>query len=241
MLSSDKSRGTHAPMTSESESKAAHRAAPGVIFDLDGTLADTLLDLTNSLNHALESLGYSAIEPPAVRRMVGDGLPTLIERAAGIRDPRAVSEMVTRFTDHHGEHYLDHTALYSGTAELLAGLVGRGCPMAILSNKPHHFTKKVCDALLSDWPFVAVEGACDRTPRKPDPRGAQVILARMDRSPQNTFMVGDTIADIETAQRAGMKSIAVTWGFRDAEELAAAGADFVADCPEQIGNLVGAG
>lgn len=227
-------------MTIESELNATHCAAPGVIFDLDGTLADTLLDLTSSLNHALESLGYSAIEPPTVRRMVGDGLPTLIERAARTRDPEAVSEMVSRFTEHHGEHYLDHTALYPGTADLLAELRGRGCPMAVLSNKPHHFTMRVCDALLTGWPFVAIEGASDRTPRKPDPQGAQAILARMDRSPQDTFMVGDTIADIETARRTGMKSIAVTWGFRDADELAAAGADFVADRPEQIGIFVGA-
>ncbi|MCH7719548.1 MAG: HAD family hydrolase [Planctomycetes bacterium] len=227
-------------MTIESELKATHSDAPGVIFDLDGTLADTLLDLTSSVNHALASLGFAAVEPVGVRRMVGDGLPMLIERAAGTRDPRAVSEMVTRFTDHHGEHYLDHTALYPGTAELLAELVGRGCPMAVLSNKPHHFTIRVHDALLTDWPFVAVEGASDRTPRKPDPHGALGIVARMDRSPQNTFMVGDTIADIETARRVGMKSIAVTWGFRDADELAAAGPDFVADHPEQIGNFVGA-
>jgi len=227
-------------MTIESELKATHRAAPGVIFDLDGTLADTLLDLTSSLNHALQSQGYSAIDPPTVRRMVGDGLPTLIERAARTRNPQAVSDMVAQFTNHHDDHYLDHTVLYPGVSDLLAELLDKGCPMAILSNKPHHFTMRVCGALLTDWPFAAIEGAGDRTPRKPDPHGARGIIARMDRSPQDTFMVGDTVADIETAQRAGMKSIAVTWGFRDADELAAAGADFVADRPAQVGNFVGA-
>lgn len=193
-----------------------------VIFDLDGTLADTLEDITDAMNDVLAEIGREPVTPGRMRRLVGEGLPVLIERAAGIDDAKTVASLVQRYRPAYAARMLRRTRLYPGIDEALDALAGAGASMCVLSNKPHYFTEPMCDALLSRWGFVRCLGHRNDGPRKPDPAGALELAQAMTRVPQDVFFVGDSDVDVQTAHNAGMPSIAVTWGFRDRDELTAA-------------------
>lgn len=212
--------------------------ASGIIFDLDGTLVDTLDDLTNSLNQVLAEYRLPPVTPALVRQMVGDGMTALLQRATGWNAVVRLAAMERAYSPVYARMLLNESRLYPGVSEMLDVLAGSSRPMCVLSNKPHRFTVPLCEALLGRWGFVAFEGHQDGGPRKPNPTVARALAAQMGCVAGEVFFVGDSAVDVQTAKNAGMKSIGVTWGFRGAEELVQAGADYVIEHPREVSELV---
>lgn len=210
----------------------------GIIWDLDGTLADTLRDITDAANAALASEGLAALPAASYRGLVGRGSRRLIEDAAKTLDLAAINRMHATFLDHYAQHALDHTKLYDGVEDVLHHYVSAGVPMSILSNKPHDFTLTVVDALLAWAPFVKVAGLRDGHARKPDPTDALAICERMGLEPAHLVLIGDSEVDMETAHRAGMGAVGVTWGFRDEGTLRSAGAELIVSRPAALRTIV---
>jgi len=218
----------------------SHKTAspPGVVFDLDGTLADTLQDITDALNVAMGSIGQPPLPPARVRPFVGQGLPVLLSLASGLIEEATITILVERFREHYQRHLLDKTVLYPGIPAVLDRLTAAGCPLAVLSNKPHDSTQVVCRELLARWPFTAFLGWDGRRPRKPDPTGALELADALHRDPGSIVFVGDSDVDLLTALNAGMRPVAVTWGFRDVEELLQAGATVLINRPAQLAEAI---
>ncbi len=212
--------------------------SPGVIFDLDGTLVDTLDDITDSINVVFAADGHGPISPERVRELIGEGLRTLLSRASGIDDPRRLTAFVEGYCRVYPERMLTRTHLYPGVAELLDEFTRLGVPMAVLSNKPEEFTVPICQSLLARWPFVAFRGSGNGQPRKPDPTQALDLAGEMERAPADVLFVGDTTGDILTARNAGMTSVVVTWGYRDRDQLATAEPAHWIDEPSQLAALL---
>lgn len=212
-----------------------------VLFDLDGTLLDTLEDLARSGNEALEGLGFPPHPLEAYRHFVGDGVRTLVSRILPADAPTAaeIELGVARMLDAYARRWRDHTRPYAGVPTLLDGLFERGLKVAIFSNKPHDFTCMTVEALLSPWPFDEVLGASDTVPHKPDPAGALVVARRLGIVPAAFLYCGDTNTDMWTAKAAGMKACGALWGFRDEDELRASGAEILLRRPEDLLDYVG--
>jgi len=196
-----------------------------VLFDLDGTLLDTLEDIADSTNAALESMGFPGHDVQAFRTLVGDGMDTLIRKALpeANRDGATRRECEVRLRQEYGRRWAAKTRPYPGVPELLDALEARGIALAILSNKPDDFTKLMAEELLGAWRFAAVEGARDGVPKKPDPTAALEIAARLGFDPPTFIYMGDSGTDMRTALAAGMAPAGATWGFRP-WELEPAGA-----------------
>lgn len=216
-----------------------HVALPiGLIFDLDGTLVDTLDDIADSLNLVLEESGRARLSRMHVRSIIGEGLTNLIRRASGVENPEELARLVARYRAVYRERMFVHTQPYPGIEDLLDALTERRIPMCVLSNKSHEFTVPMCGELLSRWSFVRVIGATDEATRKPDPRNALDLAQAMELEPHQVWFVGDSNVDVHTGRNAGMRTIAVTWGLRDREELVAANPDAILDDPKQIVSVV---
>lgn len=212
-----------------------------LIFDLDGTLVDSLRDVAESLNACLELLGAPDHPIEHYRYMVGEGLPVLCRRAVGQSHPHLVDRLLELARPLYRTRLIEHTRPYAGVAELIAALKARSIPLAVLSNKPHDLTVRVVEAF---WPgdvFAPVVGYMEEVGRKPSPVGLQRIASVVGVSPAETWMIGDTPTDIETARAAGAASIGVTWGFRPVGDLIAAGVDCVVDQPDEIVALIDTG
>lgn len=207
-----------------------------VIFDLDGTLLDSLADIAESMNIVMRERGFGEHSLDSYRAFVGDGVAVLVERALppGRREREEVASCVERMREVYGQRCSDLTRPYDGIAELLDALVGRGLPLAVLSNKPHDLTVRLVSDLLATWPFACVFGERAGVPRKPDPTSALEVAARLGVAPRECLYVGDTPTDMATATAAGMPSVGACWGFRDAEELRNAGAGALASTPEEV-------
>jgi len=205
-----------------------------VIFDLDGTLADTLRDIAVSANEALRRMGVPEHPLDAYRYFVGDGVAMLAERALPADARARVPEFASAFDLAYREHYLDTTRLYDGMAALVEALRARGLRLAVLSNKPDKFVRATVAALTGEGIFSAVLGVRDDVPRKPDPRGALRVAAELGVSPARVLYLGDTSTDMVTARAAGMEPVGVAWGFRPREELVAAGARRIVERPEEV-------
>ncbi len=192
-----------------------------IIFDLDGTLLDTLDDLTASLNRALAERCLPPHPARRVRRMIGDGVHWLVRRALprGAHTPELEQDLVRAFRRDYNRRWDQATRPYPGVPELLDQLAAAKLPLAVLSNKPHEFCVQMVDSLLADWAFHRVIGGGDAFALKPDPAGALEIATTLDVPPADCMLVGDSMVDIQTAHAAGMVPVAVTWGFRDEEEL----------------------
>lgn len=214
-----------------------------VIFDLDGTLADTLESIASAVNTCLGKLGRKAIPLDDYRYLVGDGLRPLCVRVLrdGAGDPsdEMVEQLETDVKDHYSRHLLDHVALYDGILELLVRLGNDGVLLAVCSNKPDRHTRLLVKALIPSGTFGAVLGARDDLPRKPDPASALQVALRLGVAPSDCLFVGDTSIDMETARNAGMIPVGVSWGFRPRDELEKAGARHIVDRPEKIAALIG--
>ena len=212
-----------------------------VLFDLDGTLLDTLEDLGDSMNVALQSLGYPSHEMDSYRYFVGDGVEILARRALpeeARRDEALVRECVTRMRAQYARRWKDKTHLYPGMSELLDGLAQRGVKSAILSNKPHPAVVEVVDHFFKSWHFDTALGARPGVPIKPD-AGAALEVARVMAVPPGAFLyVGDTNTDMATAVAAGMFPVGALWGFRTEKELRESGARALAARPQEILDLL---
>jgi phosphoglycolate phosphatase len=211
-----------------------------VMFDLDGTLLDTLADLASAMNGALASLSYPQHRTDAYRNFVGDGVDILAQRALPphARDQATVEQCVAGMRRIYADDWAVQTRPYDGIAELLDGLSAAGVITAVLSNKPHDMTVKVVDALLAQWSFQRVDGAKPGIARKPDPGSALASCLALGVSPAEVAYVGDTDTDMRTAVSAGMYPVGALWGFRDEEELVAAGAIATIAHPAQLLPLV---
>jgi len=211
----------------------------GVLFDLDGTLADTLGDLAHATNRALGQLGCPAHPVEAYRRMVGDGVKQLLARALPRDKQDLVDQAVRLMREHYDKHCFDLTRLYPGIPELVAALRGRGLTLAVLSNKPDDFTRRMIDRYFVPSPFAIARGQRPGVPLKPDPTAARNIAEELGIPPARWVYLGDTNTDMRTARGAGMDPVGVLWGFRDREELVESGAREIIEQPGELLALLG--
>ena len=207
------------------------------IFDLDGTLLDTLDDLAHSMNRVLESRGLPVHPVDRYRYFVGDGANVLVKRV--LPEDRAGDEefcafCLTDFLEDYGKNWASRTRLYPGIAEMLDSLLKRDFRLGVLSNKPDAFTRLCVERYLGRWNFQAVMGERPGVRRKPAPDGALEIAGRLGIDPERCLYFGDTSIDMKTAQGAGMFPIGVLWGFRDEKELSAAGARLLLKRPADL-------
>ena len=207
-----------------------------VLFDLDGTLLDTLEDIADAVNRALSSLSFPAHPVEAYRKFVGEGIAVLARRVLppdrqGEADARACLEAVSR---EYGGGLLVKTKPYDGIPELLKELVKRKIPIAIASNKPHELTLRSVATLFSGIPFGAVFGQRPGIPAKPDPTQALAAARVIGAAPGGCAYVGDSSIDMQTAVAAGMFPVGVLWGFRTREELLEHGAKALIAHPREL-------
>jgi len=209
-----------------------------IMFDLDGTLADTLADIAAAANHALGRLGRPTIATPRYRYLAGQGLRYLMTEALGPHHNDLVEAGIAHFRAHYAEHDTDHTRPYAGVPELLDELASRGLVMAVLSNKPHDATERLVRRVFDRWRFDAVVGHRPGAALKPDPASALAIAAKLVVPPPRWLYVGDTKVDMQTASAAGMFAVGVLWGFRGEDELRASGAKAIVRTPGEILGLI---
>lgn len=207
-----------------------------VLFDLDGTLLDTLSDLADAVNAVLEKAGHPTHPVDAYRYFVGSGIMKLVERTlpAELRKPEIIKDYVTRFNAEYELNWNAKTGPYPGILEMLHALHAKGLDLAILSNKPHEATLKTAGYFLKDVPFKQVFGARPGVPVKPDPAAAFEIAQVMGHETAEFAYLGDTCIDMDTATAAGMFAVGVTWGFRPAKELLDHGARVLIDHPMEL-------
>ena len=206
-----------------------------LIFDLDGTLLNTLPDIQESLNEVLTQEGLPTHGENDIRFFVGNGLEQLVVRAlpAGLRRPPHVKAVLQKFIALYKTRQCSKTRPYNGIQELLAQLRSEKFPLAVLSNKDHVNTLEVVEYFFPGI-FQIILGFRDNVPPKPHPAGALEIAEKFKLPPKKILYVGDSNVDMETAQAAQMDAVGVTWGFRPQEELSRAGASYLAKNPSEI-------
>lgn len=209
-----------------------------VLFDLDGTLVDTLEDITRCVNTCLASLDESPKSKEAVRAMVGDGIDLLCQRALTRPTPGRVDQMVRCMKAYYRKQVVETAAPYPGVVKMLQGLRQWGLRLGILSNKPHDLTERVTECLFPKGVFFKVLGHSTGLPRKPDPAGALKMAGIIGLDPQDFLYVGDSPVDIQTGKAAGMTTVGVTWGFRSEEELEVEEPHLLVHHPQEILNWI---
>jgi phosphoglycolate phosphatase len=207
-----------------------------VLFDLDGTLLDTLADLADSSNAALAAMGLPEHPLEAYKYFVGDGLEKLVRRAIGTENgsEAAVARGIQLTQQEYARRWADKTRPYPGIPDLLDRLTALAIRMTVFSNKPDEFTRLCVTRLLSAWHFEVIQGATAELPKKPDPRGALAIATKLGLAPAEILYLGDTNTDMWTAVVAGMYPVGALWGFRAADELRAAGAAVLVASPMEV-------
>jgi len=207
-----------------------------VIFDLDGTLLDTLDDLADSANRVLAGCGYPVHPVESYRYFVGDGLQILIERILpeSDRTPEVIQRVAAVFKNDYSCNWHVKSTMYEGIDVMLDGMVQAGLQLSILSNKPHEFTRLCVEQMLGAWTFEPLLGACPNVPKKPDPAGAIEIAGRLQLDPAEILYLGDTATDMKAAIGAGMYPVGALWGFRTADELKQSGAAQLISSPPQL-------
>jgi phosphoglycolate phosphatase len=209
-----------------------------VLFDLDGTLADTLADLASATNWALQQVGCPPCTVDSYRYKVGDGAREMCERALPA-DKQGLAEDVLRLMgQQYDKHCFDLTRLYPGIADLISALTQRRLSLAVLSNKPDEFTKRVIAHYFQPSPFAIVRGQLPNVPLKPDPTAALQITQELGIPPAHWLYLGDTNTDMHTARAAGMHPVGVLWGFRDRAELLGSGAEHIVANPRDLLDLL---
>jgi phosphoglycolate phosphatase len=205
----------------------------GVIFDLDGTLVDTLEDIGDAMDRVLAREGAPGHTYAEYRYLIGHGIRNLVTEAlpAELRSDERIARCYERMIDDYGRHSLVKTRAYEGVPELVRALRADGVPLAIHSNKADAPTQAIVAALLDPADFVAVRGARPDAPLKPDPAVALAIAARFGVPPARVAYLGDSLVDMRTATAAGMLAVGALWGFRTREELEESGAAVVIDAP----------
>lgn len=204
-----------------------------VLFDLDGTLTDTLADIADAMNRALRLHGLPEWPLEAYRYLVGDGAKKLAERA--VRDRQELALSVQRaYQAYYETHTLVKTRPYDGVPELLRTLQEMGLKLAVFSNKPDADTKGVVAHFFPEIRWAAVRGQVEGVPVKPDPTGALAVARAMDVPPDEVLYLGDTSTDMQCALNAGMYPVGALWGFRTAQELEESGAAVLAAHPADV-------
>lgn len=204
-----------------------------VVFDLDGTLTDTLDDIATAMNRALKLHGLEPWPVPDYRYLVGNGARVLASRA--VRDRQDLMPAVLRdYQAYYGAHALVKTAPYPGIPELLDALAARGLKLFVLSNKPDADTRNVISHFFPGIPFALVRGQLEGVPVKPDPAPALALAEEAGLPPAAFAYLGDTSVDMTCAVAAGMRPVGVLWGFRTAEELTKSGAEILLSVPADL-------
>lgn len=216
----------------------------GAIFDLDGTLLDTLDDLAASGNYVLGKFGFDPVPVEGFRYYVGNGLRNMIRRALGASlqnsprdievDDELISEMLLAVNEHYSANWHNATRLYVGIDKLLAQLQARRIPFSICSNKDDAFVKEMVRHYFCGVYFAGAIGQRGDVPLKPDPAGPMMLADRMRLRPQDIVFIGDTKVDMQTAVGSGMFPVGVSWGFRPKDELLGNGARLIVNEPEEI-------
>lgn len=207
------------------------------IFDLDGTIADTIQDLAEAVNYGLCEMGYPEHNLTEYKQFVGNGAKKLCYRALPDDKKSEADRLHELFSAYYGEHFLDNTALYPHIHETLTKLAENGVTLAVATNKPQDFAREIAKKLLPDVEFSAVLGGCDERPKKPDTAIIREILTPLLPC-EKIFMIGDSNVDIQTAKNAGITSIGCAWGFRGRQELTEAGADYIIDTADEITEII---
>ena len=207
-----------------------------VLFDLDGTLLNTIDDLADAGNWVCAQNGWPTFTVAQFKMMVGNGIPKLVERfsPAEARTPERLAATLAEFSARYDAHKEDKTAPYPGIPELLAALKAEGIQTAVFSNKADAFCGKIIEHYFGPGSFSLVRGSRPGVPTKPDPAGVYSLMADLGAAPESTLFVGDSDVDILTGHNAGLPALGVLWGFRGEAELTAAGADALAAKPEDI-------
>lgn len=201
------------------------RAFEAVIFDLDGTLVDSLADIGGAMNHALGQHGFPTHPLAAYAQFVGEGVVKLVERAAPVEASLPVREaLLATYREYYERHSLDTTRPFPGIDEVLSALEAVGTRTAVLSNKSDGYTRDIVAGLFPSGRFARVYGERAGVARKPDPSSALALAGELEVDPARCAFVGDTGVDMGTARRAGMIAVGVTWGFRGEPELREHGA-----------------
>lgn len=209
-----------------------------VIFDLDGTLLDTLEDIAISCNYVLKQYNKSPLPVEDFKLLVGEGADKLLKDILPDLNSDELIQARAYFEEHYSKQFDKNTKLYENINKMLTFFKARGYKMAVLSNKPNNFTKKCVFKYLNNWNFDAVYGVREGIPRKPNPAGAIEILKELDINPKECFYVGDTSIDMITGNSADLTSIGVLWGFREKKELLENGAKFLVENPSELIKLV---
>jgi phosphoglycolate phosphatase len=208
----------------------------GILFDLDGTLLDTLADLSDAMNRVLEQKGFPLHSKDDYRHYVGNGALMLVKRALPKNrcDHVTLRSCLDAFLREYGGNWMVRTRPYKGVAEMLDVLTKRDLKMAVLSNKPDEITNKSVSELLSKWTFDAVIGQRDGVPLKPDPTAALEIAEQLGMLPAEFVYLGDSMVDMQTAVAAGMFPVGALWGFRSRAELVEGGAQALIKKPTDL-------
>lgn len=204
------------------------------IFDLDGTLLNTITDLGKACNYALETMGFATHPIQAYAYMVGNGVRNLMKKAQQDADEETIDILLQHFKSYYNEHCLDSTKPYPGIPELLEKLTAKEVALAVASNKYQEATDKIIAGCFPDFNFVAIEGQQENRNRKPDPSIIFSVLEKYPVVKKDVLYIGDSGIDIECAKRACVESIGVSWGFRSVGELRRANADYIVSHPAEI-------
>ncbi len=224
-------------MTKTSDSPQRYSA---VIFDLDGTLLDTLEDIAEAMNHVLKKRGHRTFGVGDYKALVGDGIEVLIRRAFSPSPPgdEETAEIIGEFRAEYERRWRNHSRPYPGIRSLLRALVARGISLAVLSNKAHVFTERMTLELLPEFKFRSIKGAVPGVPLKPDPAPALLIAEELGVPAASFAFLGDTKMDIIAARSAGMLPVGALWGFRGEEELRSNGAAALISSPMELLDLL---
>jgi phosphoglycolate phosphatase len=207
-----------------------------VLFDLDGTLVDSLDDLTDAVNHMLAGFGRQPLEPAQVRQLVGKGARNLVQRALATDSPDDIDGGLAAFTEFNALHIADKSRLYPGARELLQHLATDSIRLAVISNKQEALSRLILKTLEVDAFFDFIAGGDTFPEMKPSPLPLERVIEEFSCSPAEAVMVGDSINDIQAGNRAGITTIGCRWGYGGAEELN--GADYQAACLADIASII---
>lgn len=209
-----------------------------IIFDLDGTLIDSLEDIANCMNQVLEELNIPTHKIDDYKYFVGGGISVLVDNALIGYNQEIKEEVTKKFKIVYDQKLHSKTKPYDGIYELLDELVKLDCNLAVLSNKPHEFTIQYVDSLFKKYNFKEVHGQKNNIPKKPNPIAAIDIAKSLDTPCEEVFFIGDTMVDMQTAKNAKMIAVGVLWGFRDEKELKGNGADFLIKHPLDLLQII---